>query len=217
MRIDNLRDNQAVRTRKIVKTHATSANLGDTSITTLGKRLRVGAPGEGGYLEAGGRLFWQGPVELIGEVLLDGNVRITLTLTVDAETELNGDVELNSDLTVAGGRVVVQGPIELVIDDGKLQFANGASVAGTAGGVTVASGGGAQLQVASTVASISSGTNSIRTEGTGNVVNGTTDFQGDVLLNNPTFAEGLPTVPLSGVPSGTLVRNPVTKEIYVAL
>jgi len=157
MRIDNLRDSQAVRTRKQVKALGTRAPIGDSSITTPGKRLRVGSVGAGGYLEAGGRLYWQGPVEFVGEVLLDGSVTITLTLDVTgdarfgANTEIEGNLDVSAE-TILRGLTTLQNDLQ-VDAGGSIKVGTGLTITpgGSYGGEIVAGGVGVLHLVAANV------------------------------------------------------------------
>jgi hypothetical protein len=119
MMINNLQDSEAVKRKREIRKLGTAPNLGDSSVTTPGKRIRIGQPGAGGYLEAGGRLFWEGLVEFIGETKLDGDVRITLSLYVGADTTLDGNTtitgttELQSNLNVTGSGKITAGNVQI--------------------------------------------------------------------------------------------------------
>lgn len=206
-------------------------NLGYSSISE--GSLRV-ASAEGLIVEGSqkivGVLFGDGAIEWTGTARFSSpgtleagdstfeDVKITQTLDVTAETTLRALVKLLSNLQLeSGGRITVLGAVNMLIENGIISYASGATIAGSAGGVAITSGGGAQMQVASAVASISSGSNSIRSEGTGNVAQGTTDFQGDVLVNGLLYAAGISYAPIGGVPEGTLVMDPSSKRVYAAI
>lgn len=165
-----------------------------------------------------------GTTTIEGLTLIKDSLKVEDNLEVTAETLLKGLVKLSNSMEVgSGGSVLIQGAIDMLLESGVITYANGATIAGSAGGITVDSGGGAQMQVSSAVASISSGANSMRSEGTGNVVDGVTDFQNDVIsngemvLNDTLDANGLPSLPIAGAVSGTLVRLPGGNQVYVAV
>lgn len=149
MRIDNLRDSQAVRTRKQVKALGTRAPIGDSSITTPGKRLRIGAPGGGGYLQAGGALVWQGPVNFegpfsnIGPFTNSGPLTNSGAFTNTGKLTQNGDADFNGAVKIAGATTIT-GATELQSDlnvtgGGKVQ-AGAVVIDGTSGGRVAAPG-----------------------------------------------------------------------------
>lgn len=207
-----------------------------SSVTEPGDQIRVGAPGAGGTLEAGGPFTWTGPVYLNGDV----EVTLTLTvsgsttiggtttikdsltiedsLTVTATTELGGVTTLKNDLNVqAPGKITVEGAIPLVLENGKASFANGSSIEGSAAGIAVSGGGSAFLEISLGSAAMIVGSSAVRVEGTGNVIDGQTDFSDPVILNSLLYAPSINQAPIAGVPSGTLVRDPSTGQVYAAI
>lgn len=143
VRINNLRDSPQVRQKRDQDKQARSAPIGSSSVTRPNRRLRIGANGQGGYLESDGRFYWQGVIDLDGPVTvtmsldvsgdttIGGSVAITEDLDVSAQTVLRGLTTLLSDLVVFGdGRIQVGSSMTLDPSEsnGALKFSNGGQV-----------------------------------------------------------------------------------------
>ena len=226
MRINNLSDSLAVRQARKIKKLSKRAPL-ERSAVNQGRVRLIGGELLG---EAGSQQTWH------GNALFDGEVGITLSLTVGGNTVIGGSVAITEQLDVSaetvlralttllgdfvvsnGGRITVDGDIPLDIENGRLTFANGAFISGDADGMVLSGGSGAELQLSLGSATLAAGGNSVGVSGTGILVVGVTDFNDDVILNGDLYGNDFPAAPIAGVASGTLVREPTSKRIYVAI
>lgn len=230
VRINNLRDSPQVRLKRDQDKQARSAPIGSSSVTRPNRRLRIGANGQGGFLESNGRLYWQGVIDLDGPVtitmsldvsgdtVIGGSVSITEQLEVTAETLLNGLTTLMNDLIVsAGGAIRVDGDVPLTLENGIASFANGAFIRGSSGGLILSGGGSAEVQVSLGSATLAAGGNSVSVEATRVQVAGRLELLNRLVLGSSVNGSDLPTAPLAGVPSGVVVRSPTNGDFYVAL
>lgn len=120
--------------------------LENSSITNgrmrfIGGLLRIDT---GGRVEIDGTLEGDGTLDWTGPATFDGDVKITKTLDVTAATTLRntlavkGPATLENDLTVKeAGKITVEGPIPMVLDDAKLKFSSGGTLKGYSGGVVL--------------------------------------------------------------------------------
>lgn len=94
-----------------------------------------------GQLIGDGDINWEGDINQLGATNLRGPVAITGengTLTVDAETLLQGLTTLLTDLIVqAPGRIILKGTTDAILENGEFTLANGAKLAvGLTGGTS---------------------------------------------------------------------------------
>lgn len=137
MRIDNLKGDELAAVTRRLSTVETQSPLGHSSVSKgrtrfIGERSLVVE----GSAEVIGVLYGDGSIQWTGPATFDGDVDITKTLDVSADTTLGGDLtisglaQLLSDLVVqAGGKITVGNmTIDPTISGGAITFANGGQV-----------------------------------------------------------------------------------------
>ncbi|MEI3845204.1 MULTISPECIES: hypothetical protein [unclassified Microbacterium] len=135
---------------------------GDPGIRVTGLQLVDGTLRITGRLEGNGTIIWQGTIDLQGPWKLTGNGQIT------GNVDITGILKLMSDLIVAtNGRIVVQGPDgDTVLNNSRMDFANGSSVRADIDGIQITKGN-AQAAAFDGVARLRVGSRSLTVSNTG--------------------------------------------------
>jgi cytoskeletal protein CcmA (bactofilin family) len=161
--------------------------IGEESIVIEGSGRVSGTLIVDGKIDGEGKMSWTGPADF------DGDVKITKTLDVSAETRLRGETTLEANMNVTNGGKVVVGSVELgITSNGRpgLDF-DGATLTEASDRLAMGSGT-ATVGVAPTFAAVAVGNKSVV------VTNTDTTLSGPVKLAS-----------LAAAPSGTAVYTVV--------
>jgi hypothetical protein len=229
LNIDNLDDDeiaklwQAVRDLKTENkgSHQTIARgqtrfEGDQSWILEGTGTVIGTLYVEGDLDGDGNITWRGLSDFDGDVRITKTLKVTAntelsgptlvddTLDVTAETRLRGDTTLESNMTVKdGGSVKVEGPNAVTLgmtsaDVPGLEFEDGGAFVGVEDGVQLNNAAGNGFVYAAEDVGMQRGSTSL-------------DVTPDAIyLRGPVFMPRLPTI--SGV-SANVAVDPVTGEL----
>lgn len=213
MKIFNLNESaSSIQRKNEVKALATAAPLGDSSITKPGKRLRIGAPGSGGYLRADGTIDWEGLVHFVGQFLNEGPFENRGPFTNTGPLEQNGDAELNGDTTIQGqtvlmselildaaARIYMQGTVPVEMKNGVFSFANGGEIRGASTGVQIAANN-AMMTAFNNIVALQVGSKIIALTNAGVTITADVGILGELTAQIPlSSASGLQTVKVDPV------------------